>query len=369
MRRKYKMKDRQKFYSAVCKLVTFLTVTLVLVFGQGLFVQLGRQLDVKYMKAFLGNVIPITEETVGVDFPWQEVFFGFDFTNPLTILQSGASIANADQAPQPTPAPTQLPPEANPIEEVQIQSPAASSENISIKNHTDYSVNVDELVNEKLQFTIDDSGPSVLIVHTHASEAYTPTDKNYYLPTDPDRTEDINYNVVRVGEELANTLKDMGVNVLHDKTIHDYPSYNGSYDNCRKTVDRYLKEYPSIKIVLDVHRDGIVRADNTKLKVCKDIDGKKTAQVMIVTGTDATGLSHPNWRENLKFSMKLQRRVELFYPGLMRPIDLRQERFNQNTTLASIILEMGSSGNTLEEALNAAQCIGRALGDMMQFMK
>ena len=170
-------------------------------------------------------------------------------------------------------------------------------------------------------------------------------------------------------DEITKALSDNGINVIHDKTIHDYPSYNGSYANCRKTVESYLNKYPSIKIVLDVHRDAIEREDGTKVKLVTEIDGEKAAQVMIVAGSDACGLEHPDWRENLKFAMKLQRRVNLYYPDLMRPVDLREERFNQDISVASVILEMGTNGNTLEEALVSAKCVGFALADMMQYIK
>ena len=355
------------------KLFIILILVFFLIFGQGLFSGIGKVLDVKYMENFLAFVLPF-EKTDSL--PLSTALLGFDLRDPHTILKNGIYTANAldNEKPEPTakPQPSPTPEGAKPVTAGTVGNSSADNvteDGVAIKNHTSYQLDYDGLINEKLNFTVSENEPSVLIVHTHASESYMPTKQNYYIPSDPSRTEDINFNVVRVGDEIAKSLTDNGVNVLHDKTIHDYPSYNGSYANCRKTVESYLKQYPSIKIVLDVHRDAIEKEDGTKVKLISDIDGEQCAQVMLVVGTDAYGRSHPNWRENLKFAMKLQRRVDLYYPGLMRPIDLREERFNQDTTTASVILEMGTNGNTLEEALSSAKHIGFALSDMMQYMK
>lgn len=353
------------------KLITVLILVFILIFGQGLFMGIGKKLDVKYMENFIAFVLPMES---GTSFPWSEVVFGFDLSRPDTILKNGIYIASASEKEEDkkaTSQPSPSPEGAKPIEESAVNYLSAenvTNEGVAIKNHTSYQLDYNAIINEKLNFTVNNANPSVLVVHTHASESYTPTEQNYYMPSDPSRTEDINFNVVRVGDEITKTLSDNGINVIHDKTIHDYPSYNGSYANCRKTVESYLKQYPSIKIVLDVHRDAVEREDGTKVKLVADIDGEKCAQVMAVVGSDSCGLSHPNWRENLKFAMKLQRRVNLYYPNLMRPVDLREERFNQDISVASIILEMGTNGNTLEEALSSARYIGFALADMMQYI-
>lgn len=365
--RKYKNSNGQGEF---IKLLAALVLVFILIFGQGVFSLLAEVTDTKYMEMFLASVLPVE---VSDRLSLQKVVFGFELQNPMTILENGLYTANAEpeDTPSPTAAATPSPTAEQSVKEATVTSNgnAVTNEGIAVQNHTTYNPDLDALINEKLKFTVNNNSPTVLIVHTHASEAYTPTEENNYIPSDPDRTEDINFNVVRVGKQLAKAMTDNGINVIHDTTIHDYPSYNGSYSNCRKTVENYLAQYPSIKIVLDVHRDAASTEKGEKVKLVTEIGGKKTAQVMIVTGTDACGLSHPNWRENLKFAMKLQRRVNLYYPNLMRPVDLREERFNTNTTLASVILEMGSNGNTLEEALNAADCVGFALADMMQYIE
>lgn len=306
-----------------------------------------------------------------------ERLLGFDISQPISILMhesaffqyANATMAEQDEpvtTPQPTAAPQNTPePERKPIEEVTI----ASSDDILVKNNTTYEINKTELLNALLPFELGKEGPHVLICHSHSSESYTPTDQNYYVPTDPSRTEDTRFNVVRVGQEFAKKLADMGISVIHDQEIHDYPSYNGSYTATLKSTQAYLAKYPSIKIVVDIHRDAIVRADGTKLKVCADINDEKAAQVMILTGTDQGGLQHDGWRNNLSFAMKWQKYINETAPGLTRPIQLTKERYNTHTTPAAVILEVGSNGNTLEEALVGSRYAAEALGNLLKKLK
>ena len=295
---------------------------------------------------------------------------GFDVSSPVSVIKSNVYAFSAfEQKKEETPEKTEDTEvdmtNARPIKEYTIsyKNPKGyyEAEGVLVKNATTYDFNPQELLDEPLKFNFSGGGPQILIVHSHSSESYTPTDKNYYLPTDPDRTEDTNYNVVRVGREIADTLRSYGIEVLHSTKLHDYPSYNGSYKNSLATVEEYLAKYPSIKIVLDIHRDAMVQSDGTKLKLVADVQNKKAAQIMLLTGRDQGGLDHPNWRENLKFAVKLQRTVNSMYPGLARPVSFTKERYNTHTTYASIIIEMGTTGNTLEEALTSARMVGEAV--------
>lgn len=234
-----------------------------------------------------------------------------------------------------------------------------------LKNSTSYSVDAAQLMSEKLSLSLDKDGPAVLIVHSHASEAFLPSDTNFYIPSDNNRTEDINYNVVRVGREMTEVLNQMGIETIQSEKLHDYPSYNGSYASSLKTVEQMLEKYPSIEIVIDVHRDSMQRQDSTRLKAVREFDGKKLAQVMIVCGSDQGGLYHPDWRENLKFALAFQNQMNNDFPGLTRSIDFRKERFNMHTTKASLILEVGSTGNTLEEAILGGKAAAISLGNLI----
>lgn len=289
---------------------------------------------------------------------------------PLIIARNTAQTADSEQLSQteaetPAPVPTSEPVPENHgnIKEVDI---AASAEKITINNQTDYGIDIEQMLKDPLHFDMSVSGPKVLILHTHATEAFSPDGATHYDLDESDRTRDNSQNVVRIGEEVDKILNSRGIETLHDTTQHDYPSFNGSYSASLKTADWYIDKFPSIQIVLDIHRDSIVYDDNTKARPVSVIDGKKAAQLMLVVGTDAGGLDHPNWRSNLSFALHLQAQINKNYPSLMRSVNLRKERFNGHTTKGSIIIEVGTSGNSLEEALYGASLCANSLADMLE---
>lgn len=236
---------------------------------------------------------------------------------------------------------------------------------IYIKNDTDYSIDIPSLLSQKTNIAISSQKPAVLIVHTHGSEAYTPDSNNWYEPTDTDRTTDTNYNVVRVGDEIERILNEKGIQTLHARVLNDSPSYNGAYNRTLDVISTMMKENPSIKFVIDVHRDAMITASGKKYKTVAQINGRQTAQLMLVAGTDAGGLQHDHWRENLAFMMKVQDKMNTTYPGIMRPINIRAARFNEHVTTGSMLLEVGTSGNSLDEALYSASLFAEVLGDML----
>lgn len=245
------------------------------------------------------------------------------------------------------------------------QNKAIGTDKILIKNETSYSVNTNELLNERIGIDMSKTGPKVLIVHTHGSESYTEEGKAFYIERTGDRNTDTSFNVVYVGDKMTEVFEKAGVEVIHDRTMHDQPSYNGSYQSSLEAIERYTEEYPSIQVVLDIHRDAIVYQDGTKAKVVTEINGESTAQLMFVVGTNEGGLVHDNWRENLKFAVKLQSAINKKYPSLMRGINLRRERFNGHTTKGSIIIEVGTSGNTLKEAVRGGTYAAEVIADFL----
>ncbi|MGM9551351.1 MAG: stage II sporulation protein P [Clostridia bacterium] len=234
-----------------------------------------------------------------------------------------------------------------------------SVEGIYINNQTKKDIDVSSLLNKNLDLSLSDS-PSVLIVHTHTSESYTPSALYNYTPTETDRTTNLNFNMVSVGEIIYQKLTDNGINVIHDKSINDHPSYSGSYSKSLKLIKSYTEKYPSIKIVIDVHRDAIVTNEGVKMRPVTAFDSG-SSQVMLVIGTNESGLDHPAWQTNLAFALKLQHKMNTLYPSLARPINLRKERFNQHTAPYAFILEVGTNGNTLEEAKKGAEYFSEAL--------
>ncbi|MEA4813934.1 MAG: stage II sporulation protein P [Oscillospiraceae bacterium] len=235
---------------------------------------------------------------------------------------------------------------------------------VYIYNTTDYTIDMDSLMSSSRKATLSDDAPQVLIMHTHGSEAYTMPAGQEYEASGDCRTTDTEYNVVRVGDEMADAFENAGISVLHDRTLYDYPSYDGSYDRSMESIQRYLKKYPSIHFIIDVHRDAVSDSEGTVYKVVSEIDGKNAAQVSIIVGTDGSGLEHPDWRENLKLAAELQQDVCGKYPTLMRPMYVRNSRYNQNATTGSILVEVGAAGNSLDEALYSARLFAECAAEV-----
>ncbi len=230
-----------------------------------------------------------------------------------------------------------------------------------IKNETGYFVDAGSLLAEGPPFTLPRDEAQILIIHTHASEAYTQAGLDRYTPSDVNRTEDTQFNIVRVGDELTELLTQAGLGVIHDRGIYDYPSYTGSYTRAGQAIEQYLANCPGIRIVLDIHRDAL-GSDGVVYKTMAEEEGTVASQIMLLVGTDESGLEHPNWRGNLALALYLQNAVNSACPTLMRPVALVPQRYNQQLAPGSLILEVGSSGNTLQEALAAIRLFGNAAG-------
>ncbi len=259
-----------------------------------------------------------------------------------------------------------------PITEVdsgQTKALGKSKNKILIRNETDFSINIDEMLKSPLTFDMSGNGPKILIVHTHATESYSPEGAATYSADKGDRSDDPAKNMIAVGNAMEDIFKSYGIQTIHDKTLHDKPSFNTSYASSLKTVNKYLAQYPSIRIVLDVHRDAFVYENGSKAKFVTEIKGEKTAQLMLVVGTNAGGLDHPDWRENMKLALKLQNAIIGKYPNLMRGVNLRKERFNGHTTSGSMIIEVGSSGNTLAEAIRGASYGAEEIAEFLTNIK
>jgi len=236
---------------------------------------------------------------------------------------------------------------------------------VEIKNETDYAVEPLGILGEEI--VLKTENPKVLIVHTHGSESYTPSEKYQYTHSGNYRTQDENFNVLKVGEHMAEALKAKGIEVIHDKTINDYPSYNDSYNKTGRIIQKHLNADPGITFVFDIHRDAVGSEDNI-VKFVSKIDGRDVAQVMTVCGTD-TNLSHPGWEDNLALAVHIQSYFDINYPGFMRPVNLRKERFNMHLSSGSLLFEIGTNGNTLDEALLSAEILGEGIGDFINNLK
>lgn len=201
---------------------------------------------------------------------------------------------------------------------------------------------------------------NILIYHTHTSESYSFDDSEY---TDYYRTEDDKYNVVAVGEKLAENLQKYGFVVTHNRTKHDSPSYNGAYKASLATVEKCLKE-KEYDIILDIHRDAL--SGNSKFRPTAEINGETAAKIMIVVGTDDAGLEHNNWMQNFKFAIALQEKANELYPGLFRDMHLSTSRYNQHTSDKTLIIEVGATGNTMQETEIAMKYFAKILSEVVQ---
>ena len=232
---------------------------------------------------------------------------------------------------------------------------------VDIRNGAEAEFDAEELIARPLKFDAGADGPLVLIVHTHGTEAYTPTAEDDYAAAGSYHTEDTRHNVVQVGQVLADRLTARGIETINDDTLCDQESYNDSYLRSAEVIEAYLEKYPSIQMVLDIHRDAAEDADGNPVALTAEADGEACAELMLVVGTDEGGLSHPDWQENLANALKIQTLLNRSAPGLCRNLNLRTERFNQHETPGSLLVEVGASGNTLAEALRSARILGQAL--------
>lgn len=234
-----------------------------------------------------------------------------------------------------------------------------------LRNSTDISIDyIKEQVAKEPDLDIPANGaPAVIIMHTHTTECYEPTARERFDADFSLRTTELNKSVVAVGDEIAAALEAAGIGVIHDTTVHDYPRYTGAYDRSSETVINLLKENPTVKIVIDVHRDAIESEGVRYAPVC-EVDGKTAAQVMIICGCTNV----PQYRYNLRFASKLQSKLEKDYPSLTRPILFTERNYNQELTKASILIEMGSSSNSLEEAIYSGKLVGMSLAELIEDM-
>ena len=231
---------------------------------------------------------------------------------------------------------------------------------VSVKYFSTKKVNLEELMARPLTWNLASGEPTVLILHTHGTESYTKSKEEHYTESSAYRTLDEGYNMISVGDYLTEALAEAGIGVIHDRSLHDYPSYNGSYSSARKSIAAYLKEYPSIRLVLDLHRDA--SGDNkNQLKTKATVNGMPSAQLMIVVGTNGSGLSHPQWEENLALALKLYTQLERTSSGICRYISLRSQRFNQDQSTGALIIEVGGAGNSHEEAITATSVLAEAV--------
>ncbi len=246
-------------------------------------------------------------------------------------------------------------------------NPYTGYKDLWVMNTTGKALDLSTLYSAKPKLEITNDKPSILIYHTHTSESYVTLDVGWYSSDFTSRSSDCGQNMVRVGEAIVAELEKAGFNVIHDKTIYD-TSYNGSYQRSRAQVEMYLELYPSIAITLDVHRDALTtNNEQTIIKPVAEVNGKKAAQIMLIAGREGSTItSFPSWENNLKFAVQIQNKMNELYEGVMRPLFHCYRMYNMDLTPNSLLVEVGTHGNTLEEAVYAGTLFGNALAEMLK---
>lgn len=313
-----------------------------------------------------------------------------NFTLPQTEFQIGNGSAwDIDMAPDEIETPSKTPPLPTPSDEIlsalpypkNIEDKDGDIVTVHYGNYTDSAYitldnggqirNCTSVPNKTLKkaskqlpdikVDLDSSEPQVLIYHTHTTESFEPYTRDYYDKSFSCKTTDTTKNMVAVGNAICQQLEDAGISYLHDTNVHDYPSYNGSYQSSRETVEEILEKYPSIKIVLDVHRDGIEKSDGTRLAPIAEIDGKRAAQIMIISCCDDGDEEMPNYMENFKYASLLQSQLETDYEGLTRPVLFDYRHYNQDLSTGGLLIEVGSHGNSIDEAVYSGELVGKSI--------
>ncbi len=236
-----------------------------------------------------------------------------------------------------------------------------------VRNCTD--VSNSDLVAEstkELPFKLEKNSdqPQILIYHTHTTESFEPYARDFYDSSFYSKTTDMTKNIVSVGDNICKQLDKAGITYVHDTLVHDYPSYNEAYASSRKTVQEILKQYPSIKICLDIHRDGIQRADGTRIAPVTQINGKQAAQIMIISGCDDGTMGMPDYMMNFRLASKLQSQIESDWKGLTRPVLFDYRHYNQDLSHGSLLIEVGSHGNSVDQAQYSGELIGQSIANM-----
>lgn len=282
-----------------------------------------------------------------------------DLLSLLVYLQTGRVVRYSSSADAPTPQET-TPPPTKPAPQLPTGLVLTDASAVKLSDLVGYKPDVESLLRSPLNWDLTGDNPTVLILHTHATESYTRQPGEIYEEDSDYRTFNASYNMLSIGEELTRVLTAGGISVLHDRTLHDYPSYNGSYDHARQTIRAYLEAYPTITMVIDLHRDAMDFDTDPQLTTLATVGGQKSAQLMLVAGTNYN-VSYSDWQTNLALGVKLTAVLETMYPGITRPIQLRAQRFNLDMTPGSLLVEVGANGNTHQEALIATRALGAAI--------
>jgi len=284
-----------------------------------------------------------------------KVLTGPELASLVIFLQTGRLVRPAEPLRQSAPptASEEIVPEQTSPEITPVNFSGQDAQLVTVNSSCGYKADIPAALEKTLEWDLTENGPAVLILHTHGTEAYA-ENAGY-------RSDDTAVNVVGIGDRIAELLEAGGIGVVHDRTLHDKPSYNGSYNHARAAIEENLARYPSVRLVLDIHRDAAEDASGKQIDYVVSTERGQAAKLMLVVGTDAGGWEHPNWQENLALAVKLHALLERNTPGICRSINFRSSRFNQDLSPGALLVEVGAAGNTREEAVLSAELLAESI--------
>ena len=249
------------------------------------------------------------------------------------------------------------------IIESQFGSGGTKFENFFVKNNTGFNLDIGAELAKRPEIEIKKTDkPQVLIMHTHATESFMKKDQGFFYESYHPRSGNDEKNVTAVGASIAQVLEKHGIKTIHDKSHNDEPTHKDYYHRAGKLIKEHLEQNPSIQVVLDIHRDSMGSAESGKIKPTFSYSGEKAAQIMVIAGCDTDGsIGHPNWEKNLRLALRLQKSCETLFPGFTRPMKFDKVKYNMHITPGSLLVEVGSDVNTLEEAIRSGAMLGEAV--------
>ena len=375
------MKDRERIIRIAVSTVCALVFTAVCVMNYEKVMLLSLQLTLKGVKSFLPvpavTVTENIEQSTGIPSTEKQTQTTEKNTEseekqPVDVIAKNSDITDTDSDIKVLmkKAQSQSYEKAGLLKEKTYINEGVTDKvgNVRIKNTNETKIDAAALLKKKADLTADKEKPSVLIFHTHTTETYQIAERDCYAKDFAPRSESEQVNMIRVGKAVAEQIEKAGYKVIHDTAIYD-TSYSGAYARSRKGAEEILKKYPSIKIVLDIHRDAIQLKDGTKIRPVVEVNGKKAAQIMIISGCqeEGNGITNlPDWEHNLTFALQLQKKLEDNFGGITRPLYFCARSYNMNLTHCSLLVEIGSDANTLEQAVYSGKCLGVAVGKLLE---
>lgn len=222
-------------------------------------------------------------------------------------------------------------------------------------------LNPTKLLSKDLTITKNTNEPQILIYHTHSQEAYIDSVEG-----------DVSQTIVGVGNYLTDILTNQyGYNVLHHTGVYDMEDgkldRSQAYNRALPAIEAILQNYPSIEVVIDLHRDGVAE----DVHLVTEVNGKKVARLMFFNGLcrdtngELAGVSNPYREDNLAFSLQMGLHLKTAYPDVLRVLYLQKNRYNQHLASRCILVETGAQTNTVEEAMNAMEILAEILNDVL----